>query len=341
MTETPTLFRYKCPHCTSGLRSSKQLAGKRVRCLKCESVFLVPIEKQEATGKNVVVNVNPQPPPMISKQQAPEKPVRSNEIRPATLPYIQPSQLQVRGETSILFATLGVAATLFVFISLSTAMIFAILMLIAYFGVKSHQKQLREKAFRVTSESNPLLDGLIQTAARRLTMPTPELFVEKNPELNAYATGFDGIGTVVLNSGIVDAMNPDELLFIIGHELTHIKCRHCKFLVFTNASVGTVVNHGIAFVMDLVFKLWSRKAEFTCDRGGIIACKNPTVAMMALAKLEIQEQSDIQEFIHAAVKGNPTVDDWFATHPDTSNRIAAISHYAKTRDCARLTALWN
>ncbi len=282
-----------------------------------------------------------QPPPVIPHQQKPEPTISSQERIPAALPYIKPSQLQVQGETSILFATLAVAAALFVFVSLSTVMIFAVLLLIAYFGVKSHQQQLRKTAFRVTSESNPTLDSLIQTAARRLTMPTPELFVEKNADLNAYATGFDCLGTVVLNSGIVEAMTPDELLFIIGHELTHIKCRHCKYLVFTNATVGTVVNRGIAFVMDIVFKLWNRKAEFTSDRGGIIACKKPTTAMMALARLEIHEPSDIQEFIQTAVRGTPAVDDWFATHPDTSNRIAAIAHYGRTRGCAQLTALWN
>jgi Zn-dependent protease with chaperone function len=135
-------------------------------------------------------------------------------------------------------------------------------------------------------------------------------------------------------------MDPDELLFILGHELAHIKCGHCKYLVLTNATVDTIVNQGIAALADVAFKFWSRKAEFTCDRGGVLACRNPQAAMKALAKLEIQDPFEAEEFIHKCVRGNPSDDDLLATHPDTGNRIAAVFHYVRTRECASLGALW-
>jgi Zn-dependent protease with chaperone function len=293
---------------------------------------------KEKSEVNRVPPVTPVPPVIVEQRQKQQTESRPKLQRP--LPFISPPELQVKGESTVLFGTLAVAASIFLFVTLTTALVFGLLVLIAYFGIKSHQANLRRTAFRVTAQTAPEIDALIQTAARRLTMPTPELFIVEDRELNAFATGFDGLGTVVLNSALVKAMSSDELMFIIGHELTHIKCGHCKYSAFTNATVGTIVNHGIALLTDMIFKLWSRKAEFTCDRGGLVACKRPDAAMSALAKLEILDPVEARKYIDRAVRSNPSVDDWFATHPDTNNRIAAIANYAKTRDYFRLQSLW-
>lgn len=247
--------------------------------------------------------------------------------------------LQVRGENLVLYVTLAVAVPVFFVVSVSSAMAFAGIVLMSYLGIRSHQARLGQTAFRVSSESAPDLYRLMEKACQRLAMPSPEFYVEKSPDLNAYATGFGGAGTVVLYSGIVELLTPDELTFIIGHELTHIKCRHCRYSVFTNATIGTAWNQTVAHLADLIFKFWSRKAEFTCDRGGLVACKNPAVAMMALAKLEFPKTEQAVQFARAAISGNPAVDNWLATHPDTRNRIAAVSSYSRTPEFRRLESL--
>ena len=114
----------------------------------------------------------------------------------------------------------------------------------------------------------------------------PEIFVVEKQDVNAFATGHDRVGMIVLHSATIDAMNDDELMFIIGHEITHIKCGHCRYLTLTQATTGSIFNRGISIVASLVFLVWSRKTEFTCDRGGMIACKSPIAAMTALGKLE-------------------------------------------------------
>ena len=332
MSQAPRAYSYICPTCNRELRSSKRLIGKRVKCLKCKSENVLPASS-EIVQCDVQVIAQPAPiPPPIS--EAPQ-------INPSTarLPYISASQIQVSGETLVLFGTLAVAGSIFVFLSLSTAFIFAILILLAYIETTSAQKSLRHSATHINSQSYPKLDRLVQTAARRLTMPTPEFYVANDDELNAYATGFNNPGTIVLNSSLVNAMNDEETMFIIGHELTHLKCGHCKYLLFTNATVGSSINYITAMLVDLVFKFWSRKSEFTCARGGVIACKNPTAAMTALAKLEITDINSVHAFVHASVQGSRETDNFLSTHPDTANRISAIWQYANSVEYSNLVSV--
>ena len=170
-------------------------------------------------------------------------------------------------------------------------------------------------------------------------MPTPEFYVVQERVLNAYAIGFHQPGTVVLHSSMLNCMTRDELLFIIGHELTHIKCGHCKYLVFTNASIGSSINQIAAFMVDLIFKFWSRKTELTCDRGGVIACKNPRSAMTALAKLVNPDETAARSAVETAVRGSGAANNLLATHPEIENRIIAIWQYSQTRDFNHLSTV--
>lgn len=191
MTASTTAYLYPCPNCRQRLSSSRKLFGKRVRCLKCQNVFVVPeaaVKENPHEDRNRPVIAVP---PVIADSGS-ARAIDARPNVPCSLPFISPSDLQVKGETAVLFGTLAVAASVFLFATLTTALIFGILVLIAYFGIKSHQSNLRRTAFRVTAQSAPEIDVLIQTAARRLTMPTPELFIVEDRAMNAFAIGIDG-----------------------------------------------------------------------------------------------------------------------------------------------------
>ena len=124
-----------------------------------------------------------------------------------------------------------------------------------------------------------------------LDMPQmPELFISNGP-MNAYASGHEKV-KVTLTASILGLMDDDEILFIIGHELGHIKCEHVlfnqvyrwlangAFSVFEVPFAGALL-HGVTLAMFL----WSRKAEFSADRAGLLACQNPDAALRALSKL--------------------------------------------------------
>ena len=325
-------MQVSCPNCPWKGKAVERPVDRLVLCPKCKKRFtakavviqpvqIPPVQIQTVHNLFVV------PPPLISKQS------------PLALPYIRPTELQVGGENLVLYATLGVAMLLLMLASVSTMMIFVVVLAIVYSNVLSDQKRFRTSATEIDLQSNPKLFRMVETAARRLTVPTPEVFVLDNQTVNAFATGHDRAGMVVLHSRLVELMNDDELMFIIGHELTHIKCGHCKYTTLTNATTQSILNRGISTVASLVFLVWSRKSEFTCDRGGVIACKNPTAAITALGKFEFEDPAKRDSFVQKAMNANGTSDSFVSTHPETVNRIRSVWEYAHEPDYSRLSAL--
>src|ERR1700735_3000371 len=62
-----------------------------------------------------------------------------------------------------------------------------------------------------------------------LDLPTvPELYVTQTPMVNAMALGTSK-PFIVLNSGIVELMDPEEIRFVIGHELGHVLSGHSVY----------------------------------------------------------------------------------------------------------------
>lgn len=201
-------------------------------------------------------------------------------------------------------------------------------------GVKVSEKQL------------PHIHSLAKTAAARLSMKMPDVFVAESPVFNACAIGFLGRKTIQLNSALVKGMTPDELAFIIGHEFAHIKCNHTNLLVLTQA---TSVVSGIPFVspiLGLLYKFWSRKGEYTCDRGGLLACRNEAAAVAALAKMavgpELFKQMDLDEFLsqHMDLEQDDLarLSEAVHTHPYVVKRIRAVAAFHDSDQYRRLAA---
>lgn len=130
---------------------------------------------------------------------------------------------------------------------------------------------------RVTKETVPHVYDVYEIALKRLNMPVePQLFIKFDYEYNAYATGIDEPFIVVYSSFIQDT-DDEELLYVLGHELGHIKSKHIKY-----HTLAQVIQSGLAgafkrytpFVTNgLMYALydWQRKSELTADRAGMIA----------------------------------------------------------------------
>ena len=50
----------------------------------------------------------------------------------------------------------------------------------------------------------------------------PKFYITQDPDINAYTTGTEDT-FLVISSGLIDLMADEELAFIIGHEMGHIK----------------------------------------------------------------------------------------------------------------------
>lgn len=200
----------------------------------------------------------------------------------------------------------------------------------AVFVVKIHNKNILGQGIRVTQSQIPDLHDSATIVAERLQIPVPEIFVIHNDEINAYAVGFKDSYTVVIHSKVLEELDDDEVKFILGHEFTHIKFRH----TFWSALIGEtgVRIPVLSWILSFFFLKWSRDAEYTCDRGGLLACQKKEAAISALKILMagskvgrtitiegIRQQSE--EFRSGKVFKNT---ESLSTHPFTANRITAI-----------------
>ena len=219
----------------------------------------------------------------------------------------------------------------------------AILLLSYLLYVKIQQAQLLGGSVRVSAQQMTDVDALVKTAATRLDVEVPQVFVRQDPTLNAFALGTWGRKAIVLHSALVEALTPEELLGIIGHELSHIKCRHTLWLVFLQPGVQVpFFSQAFAFL----FMSWSRKAEYTCDRGALLASRNLETCVTAFAKMavgaQLYQRLNLPSLIHQGTELREDsltgLAEMLQTHPFLVKRIQALWHFHSSEIYAKLIA---
>lgn len=133
------------------------------------------------------------------------------------------------------------------------------------------------------------LHEILRESCSVLDMPEPELYVTSNPFPNAFAGGVER-PYITLRSSIIDNLTDEQLYHLIGHELGHIKAGH--ILYFSVASIlypllemigrrtlglGDVASIGLI----LAFFEWSRQAEITADRAGLLVAQSLDISLDA------------------------------------------------------------
>ncbi|HLJ45921.1 MAG TPA: M48 family metallopeptidase [Bryobacteraceae bacterium] len=154
--------------------------------------------------------------------------------------------------------------------------------------------QNNQQMIRASYHNYASLYKLLERCCEILSLPVPELYLTTNPTLNAYTVGTRRT-CIVLHSELIETMTLDELTFVIGHELGHIKCSHGLYRMLGDllirywdllSSVITVPGLGMLRVpMLLAYWEWFRRAELTCDRAGLMCVQDREVGLRALSKL--------------------------------------------------------
>jgi Zn-dependent protease with chaperone function len=147
-------------------------------------------------------------------------------------------------------------------------------------------------AVRVSQEQFPDLHQAMLDGCYILDLPrVPEMYVSQNPDANAFAFGLDK-PFIVLYSGIVELMDEEELRFVIGHELGHVLSGHTVYntmlrnllLLVSRLALVPFAWLGLRAVV-WGLEEWSRKAEMSSDRAGLLATQDVDAARRALMKL--------------------------------------------------------
>jgi Zn-dependent protease with chaperone function len=209
------------------------------------------------------------------------------------------------------------------------------------------------ESVRCGPDQFPTLYKMMQEACRIMEITEPELYVRYSEAINAYTSGTNKT-FIVLHSELVNHFTDDELLFIIGHEVGHIKCGHVLYQemgrvllplleALGQATLGLGQVAGIALVSG--FYEWMRQAEYTCDRAGLLVCQDPRVALSALMKLgcgstRYNHELDLDTFLlqardHAESGGAQGISkallfimyNWQLSHPQVVYRTKGLDDW--------------
>ena len=204
--------------------------------------------------------------------------------------------------------------------------------------------------YRVTKETCPEIYDLYQTALNRLCIAEEyPLYIKASFDYNAYMTGGNA-PYVVLHSSMVKNLSEKELLFVIGHELGHVKSGHLIYVSMVEHLNAIIANLPVAGNLIMSTGLhyllmnWRRMHEFTADRAGVIAAGDVDSGIHALGKLlGVSENIPWVNFsVEDLKKQNDTFEEFnkdFTTkllcalqimessHPWTVNRIKELDRW--------------
>ncbi len=148
---------------------------------------------------------------------------------------------------------------------------------------------------RVTTRNFPELHQALVEACQILDVASlPELYLFRGRgHISTYVIGVEK-PIVGINLDGMEWLSSNELLYVLGHEIAHIKSQHMIYhqmafvmptlknvLSSTTLGVGGLVASG----MELALYNWLMMARFTADRAGMLACQDINVATTALMKL--------------------------------------------------------
>jgi heat shock protein HtpX len=225
-------------------------------------------------------------------------------------------------------------------------------------------------AKEVTQGEAPELYQIVGELVNKASLPMPKVYVMENDTPNAFATGRNPEhAAVAVTSGILRILSKEELMGVIGHELSHIQ--HRDILISTIAATiagaismlasmarwGAIFGGGrsdddeggggnILFVLlftmvasiaaMLVQMAISRSREYLADEGGA-RLAHPLSLAKALGKLEVAAKkipmeanpSTAHMFIVNPLRGRGVL-SLFSTHPPIEERITKLEEMART-----------
>ena len=253
----------------------------------------------------------------------------------------------------------------------------AMIMLVISIGINffsywfSDSIVLKSYDAREVSEADaPELYGIVEKLAKNADLPMPRVYVINSDVPNAFATGRSpSHAAVAVTTGIMKALDANEISGVLGHELAHVK--HRDILIGTIAAsmagvismVANIVQWGAIFgtrddddnggfigtlatiiiapiAATLIQLAVSRSREYDADKTGGEICGNPMYLANALEKIEYyaSHAAPMQQagtatahmfIVNPLENSKKTLKNLFSTHPDTDDRIARLREQAR------------
>jgi heat shock protein HtpX len=192
-------------------------------------------------------------------------------------------------------------------------------------------------------------------------LPMPKLYVMKNEQINAFASGRDPKNAVVcVTTGALNKLNKQELEGVLAHELSHVANYDIRFMTLVAVLVGMIAIISEIFLRSLWFRgsdregkgnaaflaigivlailapilvqlvqlAISRKREYAADASGVKFTRYPLGLANALRKIKNEQPMKTpSKVVSSLFIASPTKDDrdsLWSTHPNINNRIRIL-----------------
>ncbi|HEY9682566.1 MAG TPA: M48 family metalloprotease [Oculatellaceae cyanobacterium] len=188
--------------------------------------------------------------------------------------------------------------------------------------------QLLGGCVHVTPKQCPKIYKMFKEAADILDMHEPDLFIGNSPFPNAVTMGVER-PFIMLHSSLIDLLEEDELMAVIGHELGHVKAGHVLYktiVVFLASVLHATMGLGRVATAGLEIALydWNRKSELTADRAELLVVQDVEASIRLHMKLAcgsktVYNQINHEEFLRQA-------DAYEELDHSTLNKIYKLLH---------------
>jgi uncharacterized tellurite resistance protein B-like protein len=211
------------------------------------------------------------------------------------------------------------------------------------------RRSLLTGALRLTRSMAPAIADTFAHCREVLGYDRPvEVYVRADAEFKASAMRNEGSPDIIaVSSRMVEAFAPDELRFVIGHEMGHLVLDHFRIpmpgLARLEDRAGPLVTRRNA----LRLYLWARAAEHSADRAGLICAGSSQAAAGGFFKLasglsSAHVEADLDAYARQVeslasapeARQKPRNDDdtldCFCTHPYSPLRVRAVVAFSRS-----------
>lgn len=146
------------------------------------------------------------------------------------------------------------------------------------FGERNISMSYKAQAIRVGPNQYADIHKLLEGVCETLDTNVPPLYISQQPIANAGAYGMDN-PFIVLNSSLIELASDPEITAVLGHEVGHIMSEHALYRTLLALLIGyagpmsPLVSQAVVPIT-MALQEWSRKAEVSCDRAGLLAVQD-------------------------------------------------------------------
>ena len=224
------------------------------------------------------------------------------------------------------------------------------------FAERSFKLSNLSSKLRISDRQLPEIYNLLPPICAKLEIPVPELYLENNPEINAYTAG-DKTPFIVLTSGLITHCSKEVIQAVMAHECGHIVCHHVvyktmiKFILGVGSSILNLPF--VSFTLEYAMLYWDRCSEYSADRAAAYVCGGPdpvvkTMMELACGSKNLVGRINKEEFLKQAKEFKQYSDEskWNKflmyysladmDHPFLADRASDIVDWCRSRDFASI-----